>query len=119
MDQQNEKIYDVLIEIRDLLAHISFCFEDQYKEILEKRTEERYIKLKDVLNTDIRKKIFPLLFDSKHLSQGGIASLAQTTQPTVSKFISELVKNDLIEQLEENGKTIYRDKYNLQKMIEE
>jgi DNA-directed RNA polymerase specialized sigma subunit len=111
MDGQQDNIYSVLVEIRDTLNRIFICFEDRYKEI-------QINKFNEMLEKDPRKTIFPLLFDKRRLSQTQIADLAHTSQSTVSRFLTELIDNNLIEQDEENGKAVYRDKYNLLKLIQ-
>lgn len=118
MGEPKDEVLAVLIEIRDTLNRVYTCFEDQYLEIQKNKSAEKVRILEAMLTTDIRKKIFPLLFDQRRLSQSVIAQNAQTSQPTVSRFVSELIENDLIEQVEENGKIIYHDKYELKKLLQ-
>lgn len=118
MEEQNDEVLKVLVDIRDTLNRIYTCFEDQYIEIQKNKPKARVSKFKAMLDKDVRKTIFPLLFDKRHLSQKDIAELAKTSQPTVSRFVTELIDNGLIEQAEEKGKTIYRDKYDLLKSLE-
>jgi len=117
MDEPKDEVLAVLVEIRDTLNRVYTCYEDQYLEIQKNKYAEK-VRILEAMLTDIRKKIFPLLFDQRHLSQSVIAQNAQTTQPTVSRFVSELIANDLIEQVEENGKIIYHDKYELKKLLQ-
>ncbi len=117
MDNQNIEILEVLIEIRDTLNRIFICFEDEYIEIQKRKYEEKLDAFEEML-TDVRKKIFPLLFDQKHYSQVEIAQLVGASQPTVSNFVRSLVENGLIEQIEdEDGKIIHCDRYNLLKVL--
>jgi len=108
----------VLREIRDLLVPISACFEDQYTEIRRRHLGARLDTFRNLM-TDARKKIFPLLFDPRNLSQVEIAELAETTQPTVSRFVNILLEQGLITQSQDdNGHTKYGDIYNLRKELE-
>jgi DNA-binding transcriptional ArsR family regulator len=116
MDEPRDEALKVLIEIRDTLNRIYICFEDQYLEIQKRKYGEKVKAFQGML-TDARKIIFPLLFDQSHLSQGEIARATGISQQAVSQFIILLIKNDLIEQFEQGGKTIYRDKYDLIKLL--
>lgn len=117
MDNQNIEILEVLIEIRDTLNRIFICFEDEYIEIQKRKYGEKLDAFEAML-TDVRKKIFLLLCDQKHYSQVKIAQIVGISQPTVSRFVSYLVENGFIEQIEvEDGNIIYRDRYNLLKVL--
>lgn len=117
MYDQNTEILEVLKEIRDTLNRFFICFEDEYIEIQKQKYKEKLQNFEDML-TDVREMIFPLLFDKKHYSQMEIAQLVGTTQPTVSRFVSTLVENDLIEQSEDkDGNIIYHDKYDFIKVL--
>jgi len=118
MDEQEDEVFSVLVEIRDTLNRIYTCFEEQYLEIQKKKLAKKISALETMLNTDERKKVFPLLFDKNYSSQKEIASSGGMTQSGVSKFVSSLIESDLIEQLKENGKTTYHDKYELLKLIQ-
>ena len=115
MSTDGDKLLEILTEIRNLLIPISVCFEDQYRQV-QKRIK-KLETLKAIL-TPIRRKIYPLLFDSRHLSQAEIAQEAGTTQPTVSRFINTLLEENLIEHSEEDGVAIYQDKYNLVELLQ-
>ncbi len=115
----SEEILEVLGKIHDLLVPISACFQEQYKDIQRQRFKEKLEELETLLTTDKRRRIFPLLFDSRRLSQIDIAKEAETTQPTVSRFVNTLLKRDLIEPTKDNtGTIVYRDKYDLVKLME-
>lgn len=119
MVDSNGEILQALKEIHDLLVPVSACFEDQYKEILQQQSEVRFRELEPFLTAQ-RRLIFPLLFDSPPLSQVQIAEEANTTQPTVSRFINALLKHDLIDQAkDETGTVVYEDKFNLAKRMED
>jgi uncharacterized membrane protein len=119
MEEQNDEILKVLVEIRDTLNRIYTCFEDQYLEIQRNKYSEKVKKFKAMLaNKDARKKIFILLFSKNPLSQEEIAKAVGITQPTVSKFVKSLINNGLIEPYEDNGKTTYRDPYDLIKLAQ-
>jgi DNA-binding MarR family transcriptional regulator len=112
MNANNDEVLEVLREIRDILSRIYACFEDEYVEIQKQ-------KLQRILTTT-RKRIFPLLFDSRRLTQAEIAVEANTTQPTVSKFVTALLTEKLIEQVNhEDGSTTYDDKYGLVELLKE
>ena len=116
MEEQNDEVLKVLVEIRDTLNRIYTCFEDQYLEI-EKQIYQKKVKILEAILTPDRRKIFPLLFDKKPLSQTEIADAVGVTQSAVSKFVSKLIENDIIEQVTEDGNNIYRDKYDLLKSV--
>jgi predicted XRE-type DNA-binding protein len=116
MDEPKGEVLEVLVEIRDTLNRIYTCFESEYFEIQKRKYGEKVIAFEAML-TDVRKKIFPLLFDQRHLSQVDIAKAVGISQPTVSQFVKLLIENDLIEQVDVAGKIIYRDKYDLIKLL--
>jgi hypothetical protein len=118
MDEQKDEVFCVLVEIRDTLNRIYTCFEDQYLEIQKGKIAEKETILKAMINTDARKKVFPLLFDKKYSSQKEIESTGVMQQSGISKFVKSLLENDIIEQVEENGKTFDRDKYDLLKSLQ-
>lgn len=121
MDDQiklNSEILIILEQIKELLIPISACYQDKYLEIQTQKAGERLEKLKSLLNTNTRRQIFLLLFDHEGINQGEVAKKANTTQPTVSRFISSLLEEGFIESVNDgSGKNIYRDKYNLLKLI--
>jgi predicted XRE-type DNA-binding protein len=117
MDEPKGEVLEVLVEIRDTLNRIYACFEDEYLEIQKRKYGEK-VKAFEAMLTDVRKKIFPLLFDQKQLSQGEIAKVVGISQPAVSQFVKLLIENDLIEQVDKADKIIYRDKYDLIKLIQ-
>ena len=120
MTDSNKEILEVLRNMRDLLVPISACFDERLTEIHRQRAREKLEELEALL-TDTRRKILPLLFDPRHLSQVAIAKDAKTTQPTVSRFINLLLERGLIDQIEDETGTqvIYVDKFNLVNLVEE
>lgn len=116
MDEPKDEALAVLVEIRDTLNRIYTCFEDQYLEIQKRKYGEK-VKVFEAMLTDVRKKIFPLFFDQRRLSQVDIAKVVGISQPAVSQFVRLLIENDLIEQVEEAGSITYRDKYDLSKLL--
>ena len=117
MSTNNDELLQILREIHDILSRIYTCFEDQYLEIQKQKVGEKLETLENML-TPVRRRIYPLLFDTRRLSQTEIADKANTTQPTVSRFISVLLAEDLIRQSEsEDGIVVYRNKYDLAKLI--
>lgn len=119
MSTGNDNVLGVLKEIRDILSRIYTCFEDEYVEIQRRKIGEKLEAFEAVLTPD-RREIFPLLFDTRQLSQRGIADEVNVSQPTVSRFISALIDQELIEQVEhEDGSIIYRDKYDLVKIFQD
>jgi predicted XRE-type DNA-binding protein len=117
MDEPKGEILEVLMEIRDALNRIFTCFESEYFEIQERKYGEK-VKAFEAMLTDVRKKIFPLLFDQRHLSQVDIAKAVGTSQPSVSQFVKLLIENDLIEQVDVSNKITYRDKYDLIRLLQ-
>lgn len=119
MSTSNDELLKILKEIHDLLIPISACFEDQYLEDQRQRRAEKHETFRAIL-TSARRKIYPLLFDPRRLSQVEIAKQVNITQPAVSKFVNTLLERGLIEQLEdEDGVTVYRDKYNLLDVLQD
>lgn len=115
----SEEILEVLKKLHDLLVPISACFEEQYEEIQRQRFGPKLEEVEALLTTSKRRKILPLLFDPGRLSQVDIAKEAGTTQATVSRFISALLKRGLIEQTkDETGTVAYEDKFNLKRLME-
>ena len=118
MSDENE-VLEVLRKIHDLLVPISVCFEEQYREIQREQLGAKLEELESLLTTSKRRKIFPYLFDSRCLSQVDIAKEAETTQATVSRFISVLLERGFIEQTRsEMGAVTYVDKFDLHKLVE-
>ena len=117
MDESKDEILEVLVEIRDTLNCIYTCFEDDYLEIQRRKHGEK-VKAFEAMLTDARKKIFPLLFDKRQLSQVDIADVVGVSQQAVSQFVKLLIENDIIEQVDEANQIIYRDKYNLIKLVQ-
>lgn len=115
MTNQNDGIFDVLKDIRNLLIRIEACFDDQYLQLQEKKEKERIFRL---ILTEPRKRIYPLLFDEQHFSQNRIAKDTGVTQQAISSFIKVLLSEGIIEQSKEEGKVIYNDKYNFSMLIE-
>lgn len=119
MSTSNDELLKTLKEIRDLLIPISACFEDQYLEVQRQRKAEKQETFRAIL-TSARRKIYPLLFDPRRLSQVEIAKQVNITQPAVSQFVNTLLERGLIERLEDgDGVTVYRDKYNLLDVLQD
>lgn len=120
MTDSEKEFLEVFRRIRDLLVPISAYFEERLAEIQRQQFEVKLEELEALLTTDLRRKIFPLLFDLRHLSQAVIAKKTDTTQPTVSRFINLLLEHDLIGQAkDETGTVVYVDKFNLVGLMEE
>jgi len=118
MSTSNDELLEVLKEVRDTLSRIYTCFEDQYLEIQKQKAAKRREMFEDML-TSTRRNIYPLLFDPRRLSQAEIANEADTSQGTVSKFITALLDQDLIERIEdEEGNVTYRDKHDLTQSLQ-
>jgi predicted transcriptional regulator len=118
MNTSNDEVLAVLKEIRDILSRIYTCHEGDYVEIQRRKVREEWEALEDML-TPVRREIFPLLFDARRLSQVEIAAEANTSQPTVSRFISTLLDQGLIEQTKyEDGSIAYHDKYDLAPLLQ-
>jgi DNA-binding MarR family transcriptional regulator len=118
MDGSNQDVLTALGEIRDLLIPISACFEEQYAEIQRQRLGRRLEVFRNMM-TETRKRILPLLFDPRGLSQVEIAELANTTQPTVSRLVNSLLEQGLISEIEDaDGRTKYKDIHRLMKELE-
>lgn len=118
VDLNNREILEVLREIRELLIPISACFEDEYLEVQKQKLGEKLAAFEKLL-TSTRRQIFPLLFDPRGLSQVDIAKEVNTSQPTVSRFVNTLLEQDMIDQdKNSDGNIVYKDKYNLLKLIQ-
>jgi DNA-binding MarR family transcriptional regulator len=117
MSTNDDELLEVAKEIRDILSRIYVCFEDQYLEIQRKKAGEKLKALEAILTTPARRKIYSLLFDPRNLSQTEIAKEVQVSQPTVSLFVKELLGQDLIEQVKGENGSVYRDKYDLTKLV--
>lgn len=114
----SEEILELLRKIHDLLVPVSAYFEEQFAKTQRQRLGVKLEEFETLL-TPVRRDIFPLLFDSRHPSQVEIAKEANTTQPTVSRFINALLERGLIEQTKDKtGTVIYEDKFNLRKLME-
>ena len=109
---------EILIEIRNTLNKLFECFEDKYLEIQAQKRKMKEESFRSMLS-DQRKRIFPLLFDKKNLSQIEIGEIAKADQSTVSKFISQLIKNEIIEQQDKDGTVVYIDKYAFKSIVDE
>jgi predicted transcriptional regulator len=119
MADSEKEILEILRKIHDRLVPISTCFQGQYEEIQRQRFGSKLEDLEALLTTPERRKVFSLLFSPRRLSQTDIAREAGTTQPTVSRFISMLLKRGFIERKkDETGTITYEDKFNLRKLME-
>ena len=117
MSPNNDEVLVVLKEIRDTLSRIYTCFEEQYQDIQSRKIGDRLTTLQNIL-TPVRKSIFPLLFDSRRLSQSEIAREIGSNRSTVSKFLKALLELGLIEQIEDDdGTTRYHDTYDLATLL--
>jgi CRP-like cAMP-binding protein len=118
MANQNEMM-DILESIHELLVPISACFMDQYQEIQKRQVGAKLAHLRSLLNTAVRRRVFPYLFDPRGLSQVEIANEADTTQATVSRLISLLLREGFIDQKSgDGGPAEYVDTYDLRRLIE-
>lgn len=109
----NDGLQAVLTEIRDLLVPISECFREEYQRIQRERAE--FARFKDSL-TDVRGRIYPLLFDPRHLRQVEIGKEAGASQQTVSAFINSLLKQGWIEK-DDTGELPYRERFPFREML--
>lgn len=115
----SEEILEVLRNIHDLLIPISACFEQQYEEIQRQQSGSKLKELEMLLTTSQRRRVFPLLFDTRPLSQVDIAKEAGTTQPTVSRLIRALLERGLIGQTRgQTGAVTYTDKFGLKRLVD-
>lgn len=111
MAGQDRKILDLLTEIKELLEPISSLSREQF-------LRDKVQLLKDTI-TPKNKEILPLLFDPRNLSQDRIAQEAGVSQATVSRFISELKRRNLITEEKDKGfHTKYVDIWNLLTYLE-
>jgi predicted HTH transcriptional regulator len=111
MDEFEQEVLDLLRDIRELLVPIGQNARQQF--LKDKRQLVR-----DVL-TENNKRIFPLLVDSRRLTQDRIAKEAGVSQATVSRFISELKKRNLIvEEKDSNLNTRFIDHWQILNLIE-
>lgn len=114
MSGDNEELLTVLKDIRTLLSRIYTCFEDQYHEIQDRKMEEQIQTFESLVNTALRRRIYPLFFDSRTLSQRQIATEAGTSQSNISQFATALQDAGLIDRTQdEHGNMRYIDKYDL------
>jgi hypothetical protein len=119
MTDASHEILEILEEIRNLLKPISACFDEEYREVRAREQEVRVQRFRRLL-TPRRRRIYPLLFDPRRLSQVEIAREADTKQPTVSRFVSALLKSELVqERTDSSGNRVYVDRYDLRKVAEE
>lgn len=118
MDELNGEMLKILEEIRDLLKPISGCFEEQFAALQQQRSDAKLEELKPLLTPE-RRKVYPLLFDQRGLSQIQIAKTVGISQPAVSRFISILLEAGLIERREDSaGNLTYVDRFNLADLVE-
>ena len=118
MSEAGDDILKELRTIRKMLERISACFDEQYAEVQAQRRRTRFEELQAML-TGPRRRIYPLVFDARRLSQAQIAAEAETSQPTVSRFVSALLEADLIEQAADaSGRVVYKDKFRLAPLLE-
>ncbi len=109
---QQNPVLDVLNEIKELLIPISAHFEAEYIGTKQKQLES-------ILSTDVKKKIYSLLFDTRKLSQSDIAKEANTTQPSVSRLIASLLETKLIaKDKDEAGKEYFIEKFSFATQLE-
>jgi predicted transcriptional regulator len=116
MSTGTDEFLEVVKEIRDLLSRIYVCFEDQYLDIQRQKAGEKFQAFEDLL-TPVRRKIYPLLFDSRRLSQVEIANTVNASQPTVSRFVTLLLDQGIIEPIEDEHGIKYVDKYDFIKLL--
>lgn len=111
MADPKDEILQLLKEVRDLLVPISGCFEEQYR--------EKKVKQFRGMLTPVRQRIYPLLLDDRRLLQEAIADDADTSQPTVSRFVTKLMESGLIrEGSDSEGNPVYEDVFDLRRIAE-
>jgi len=119
MASENDELLGVVKEMRDILLKIFECYEEQYLEIQRRKFGEKHDAFKKLL-TPIRRKIFPLFFDPRELSQTSIANEVNTSKQNVNNFIALLLETDLVSKVvEKDGKVVYQDKYRLMNLLSE
>lgn len=90
--EANEAILALLREIRDLLIPIS----DEYRAGYEEREAVRRV-IEEIIDTPERKRMYELMNGAR--TQMQIAEGAGVAQGTVSRFISDLADNDLVDMV--------------------
>lgn len=114
----NQEILGLLREMRKLLVPISGCFEEQYSEIRIRRERQEFEEFQEFLGRSaVRPRLYPLLFDSRGLTQDDMANEAGTSQSTVSAFIISLLKQGWIEK-DDTGELPYRERFPFREMLE-
>lgn len=111
MTSSEDAILRLLGEIKALLEPISANHRMQFL-----REQERLLK---GMITPVSRRVIPLLFDPRRLTQARIAKLAEVSQPTVSRIVADLKKRGLItEEKDSNFNSKYVDRFNLVQLIE-
>jgi CRP-like cAMP-binding protein len=111
MLNREDEVIDLLHAIRDLLEPISENHRQQY-------LRDRELMLQGVI-TPVSRKIIPLLFDPRQLTQQRIAEIAGVSQPTVSRVIRDLKARNLIAEVkDENYNVKFVDKWDLLTFLE-
>lgn len=111
MTEFEQDVLRLLRDIKELLEPMALNARQQF--LREKRQ-----LIKEML-TENNKKIFPLLVDSRRLTQDRIAKEAGVSQATVSRFISELKKRNLIvEEKDTNLNSRFIDQWHILDLIE-
>lgn len=113
MIENQDEMLTLLREIHDLLIPISESFKERFISL-------KGNKLMDLLSTELKKRIFSLIVDPRNLSQIEIAKQAGTSQPSVSRLVTSLLEEELIEKrIDPSGKVYFVDRYVLLKRLEE
>lgn len=92
MGEVNEQIVELLREIRDLLIPIS----DEYRAGYEEREAIRGV-IEEIIDTPQRRRMYELMNGAR--TQMQISEGAGVAQGTVSRFISTLADNDLVDMV--------------------
>jgi len=118
MTDISEEILGLLREMRKLLVPISGCFEEQYSEIRIRRERQEFEEFQEFLGRSaVRPRLYPLLFDSRGLTQDDMANEAGTSQSTVSTFIRSLLDRRWIEE-DATGVAPYREVFPFREMMQ-
>lgn len=114
MRDEEDNIQALLADIRDLLVPISGCFRLRYEQI--QREQAEFEEFAESL-TPVRRKVYPLLFDPRNLTQTEIAREVDANPSTVHRFVRALLERRWIEE-DVSGEARYREKLPFRHMME-